>query len=123
VRQVLWNIVGNAIKFTDHGDVRVSVRRDNGEVIFIISDTGVGIAPEELPHVFEQFRQVDLLPRGSIGGTGLGLSISKSLIELHGGRIWAESEPGKGSTFGFMLPVAPSSEAVSISVTPIVRPE
>jgi signal transduction histidine kinase len=116
VRQVLWNIVGNAIKFTDHGDVRVSVRRDNGEVIFVISDTGVGIAPDELPHVFEQFRQVDALPRGSIGGTGLGLSISKSLIELHGGRIWAESEPGKGSTFGFTLPAAGREEPTTGSV-------
>lgn len=111
VRQVLWNIVGNAIKFTEHGDVRVAVQRDNGEVVFVVSDTGVGIPPEELPHIFEQFRQVEPLSRGSVAGTGLGLSISKSLIELHGGRIWADSEPGRGSTFGFALPAINEAKA------------
>jgi signal transduction histidine kinase len=104
IRQVLWNIVGNAIKYTDHGDVHVYVQRNNGEVTFVVTDTGVGIPPEELPRIFEQFRQVELPSRGSIGGTGLGLSISKSLIEMHGGRIWVESQPGKGSLFGFSLP-------------------
>lgn len=111
VRQVLWNIVGNAIKYTDHGDVRVSVQRDNGQVVFTVRDTGVGIPPDELPHIFEQFRQVEPLSRGSVGGTGLGLSISKSLIELHGGRIWAESKPGQGSIFSFSLPVTTADEA------------
>ena len=106
IRQVLWNIVGNAIKFTDRGQIRVEVRRDNGEVLFSISDTGIGIAEEHLPRIFDHFSQVDPGRRGSISGTGLGLSISKSLVELHGGHITVESEPGQGSIFRFTIPSA-----------------
>src|SRR5690606_804967 len=94
IRQVLWNIVGNAIKFTDHGGITVSIRPENGDVLFCVADTGIGIAPESLPRIFDHFNQIDAGRRESISGTGLGLSISKSLVELHGGRIWVESEAG-----------------------------
>ena len=104
VRQVLWNLIGNAIKFTDRGQIAVTVRRENGDVLFAVSDTGIGIAPEHLPHIFDPFSQINPGRRGSISGTGLGLSISKSLVELHGGHIWVESQPGRGSTFRFAIP-------------------
>ena len=104
VRQVLWNLIGNAIKFTDRGQIAVSVRRDNGAVLFTVTDTGIGIAAEHLPRIFDQFSQINPGRRGSISGTGLGLSISKSLVELHGGHIWVESRPGQGSAFHFALP-------------------
>ena len=104
VRQVLWNLIGNAIKFTDRGQIAVTVRRENGDVLFAVSDTGIGIAPEHLPHIFDPFSQINPGRRGSISGTGLGLSISKSLVELHGGHIWVESRPGRGSTFCFAIP-------------------
>lgn len=105
IRQVLWNIVGNAIKFTDHGGITVSIRPENGDVLFSVTDSGIGIARESLPRIFDHFSQIDAGRRESISGTGLGLSISKSLVELHGGRIWVESEAGRGSTFRFTIPV------------------
>ncbi len=112
VRQVLWNLIGNAIKFTDRGEIAVHARRENGEVLFTITDTGIGIAAEHLPHIFDQFSQIDPGRRGSISGTGLGLSITKSLVELHGGHIWAESRPGQGSTFCFVIPaLSPEPDA------------
>ena len=104
LRQVLWNIVGNAIKFTDHGGITVSIRPENGDVLVCISDTGIGIAAENLPRIFDHFSQVEGTHRQSIGGTGLGLSISKSLVELHGGRLWVDSRLGEGSTFRFTIP-------------------
>jgi signal transduction histidine kinase len=107
VRQVLWNLVGNAVKFTDRGHITVSVRPQNGEVLFSVTDTGIGIAPEHLPRIFDHFSQIEAGRRESISGTGLGLSISKNLVELHGGRIWAESEVGRGSAFCFTLPTHP----------------
>ncbi len=107
VQQVLWNIVGNAIKFTDRGRVAVSIRQDDEDVLFTVEDTGIGIAPEHLPRIFDHFHQVDAGWRGSTSGTGLGLAISRSLVELHGGHIWAESELGRGSTFRFTIPCCP----------------
>ena len=104
LRQVLWNIVGNAIKFTDHGGITVSIRPENDDVLVCISDTGIGIADDNLPRIFDHFSQVEGTQRQSIGGTGLGLSISKSLVELHGGRLWVESRLGEGSTFRFTIP-------------------
>lgn len=103
VRQILWNIVGNAIKFTNEGTITIRLEQCDDEFRCVVQDTGVGIRPEQLPHIFESFRQVGNTtdPRH---GTGLGLSISKSLVELHGGQIWVESEPGVGSTFTFTLP-------------------
>ncbi len=105
VRQVLLNLVSNAAKFTDQGFIRVEARVDGDFVAISVSDSGIGIPPEKLPHIFEAFTQVDASPSRKYGGTGLGLTITKSFVELHGGRIWVESELGKGCTFTFTLPI------------------
>jgi len=107
IRQVALNLLSNAIKFTPAGgavDVR-AVRRD-GEVRVSVTDTGPGIAAEDQTRIFEEFQQA-AAGKEQRDGTGLGLALSKRLVELHGGRIWVDSEPGKGSTFVFTLP-APS---------------
>ncbi len=100
--QVLINLIGNAIKFTPTGG-RIDVRivRDGERVRFSVSDTGIGIPADKHALVFESFRQVDGSHTRAHGGTGLGLAIAKQLVEMHGGRIWVESEVGKGSTFAF----------------------
>lgn len=108
VVQVLTNLIGNAVKFTPPGGsigIRVTLRE--GAVLTEVADTGIGIAPENLEAVFESFRQVDMSPTGEGGGTGLGLAISQAIVEAHGGAIGVESEPGRGSTFWFVLPLAP----------------
>jgi two-component system phosphate regulon sensor histidine kinase PhoR len=105
VQQVVVNLLHNAIKFTpSEGEVTVNVTRQDREVRFAISDTGIGIAAEDLPRIFERFYKVDRSRATS--GTGLGLAIARHLVEAHGGRIWAESEVGKGSTFYFTIPLA-----------------
>ncbi len=105
VEQVLINLIHNAVKFTQPGgEVTLLAEAGQGEVRFGVQDTGMGIPADELPRIFERFYRVDK-SRTSGGGTGLGLSISRHLVELHGGRIWAESVEGKGSTFYFTLPV------------------
>ncbi|HEY58769.1 MAG TPA: GAF domain-containing protein [Anaerolineae bacterium] len=118
VRQVLLNLVSNAAKFTEEGHIRVFVRRqvdpDSGleEILVGVEDTGPGIAPEDMQKLFKPFSQVDDSLTRAVGGTGLGLYISHSLVELHGGRIWVESEMGKGSTFYFTIPIIrPQDEA------------
>lgn len=105
VEQVLLNLAGNAIKFTEQGGVNLRCRTEGTRVVFQIQDTGIGIRPEDLPLLFQPFRQVDIGTTRKYEGTGLGLSICKRLIELMGGRIEVESTPGMGSTFTFMLPV------------------
>ncbi|MFC1908932.1 PAS domain S-box protein [Chloroflexota bacterium] len=104
IRQVMINLLGNAIKFSDTGG-RVSVKaRVNGpELLVHVSDTGIGIPAKAVPHLFEQFFRVE--STNKVEGTGLGLYISRQIIELHGGRIWAKSTEGKGSTFTFALPL------------------
>ena len=104
IKQVIFNLLSNAVKFTPTGgEVDVSAIRVNGEVRVSVADTGPGIAPGDHERVFEEFQQTDAgLER--LEGTGLGLALSKRLVELHGGRIWLESELGKGSTFVFTLP-------------------
>ena len=105
VRQVLSNLVGNASKFTPEGGrISMSAEAEGGEVRFCVSDTGPGIEARDLPHIFDRFWQVRRVRRG---GVGLGLAISKGIVEAHGGRIWATSEPGVGSRFHFTLPAAP----------------
>lgn len=104
LRQVLWNIVGNALKFTENGYVTLSMQMQGENLLVTIRDTGVGIKPENIGVVFEQFRQVDGSLNRTIGGTGLGMPISKNLVELHGGKIWVESAFGQGSTFRFTIP-------------------
>jgi signal transduction histidine kinase len=109
VHQVLFNLLDNAVRFTPEGGrVTVSASRHNGSVDVAVADTGPGIAPEDLPRVFERFYRVDESRSRDDGGTGIGLAIARSVVEAHGGRIWAESEPGCGSTFTFELPAAPS---------------
>jgi signal transduction histidine kinase len=103
--QVLLNLVGNAIKFTDAGEVRIAASASNSYFTVSVSDTGLGIPPEECDRIFEKFRQVDSSNTRTKGGTGLGLTIAKEIVEMHGGRIWAESTLGRGSTFRMELPV------------------
>ncbi|HEX7109067.1 MAG TPA: PAS domain S-box protein [Aestuariivirga sp.] len=109
LRQVLLNLIGNAVKFTERGEVSLHVMLDPGTTVstmlrFIVSDTGIGIPAEKLDRVFERFTQADTSTTRRFGGSGLGLTISKRLVELMGGRIWVESEIGKGSTFAFAVP-------------------
>jgi signal transduction histidine kinase len=105
IAQVLLNLVGNAIKFTDAGEVGVRVTASDGRFVVAVSDTGPGISEADQRRIFEEFQQVDSSITRAKGGTGLGLSIAKRIIEIHGGRIWVESSPGRGSTFSFNLPV------------------
>ncbi len=105
IEQILVNIIGNAIKFTERGEIRIkSCISGNNRIIINVSDTGVGIPLDKQEIIFESFVQSDGSIARKYGGTGLGLAITRDLIELHGGKIWVESEPGKGSTFSFTLP-------------------
>jgi len=103
--QVLLNLVGNAIKFTDKGEVAIRAFATNGAFTVAVCDTGSGIPAADQAKIFEEFQQADSSITRAKGGTGLGLSIAKRIVEMHGGRIWVESEPGKGSRFYFTLPV------------------
>ena len=103
--QVLLNLVGNAIKFTDKGEVRISATAVNNHFAMRVTDTGPGIPIEEQKRIFEQFHQVDSSNTKAKGGTGLGLAIAKQIVEMHGGRIWVESTPGEGATFQMQLPM------------------
>jgi signal transduction histidine kinase len=105
IKQVLLNLLSNAIKFTPEGGrVAITAAPAEREVTVSVCDTGVGIAPEDQPTVFEEFRQVGA-QTAQQEGTGLGLALCRKLVELHGGRIWVESQPGVGSTFAFTIPV------------------
>jgi two-component system, OmpR family, phosphate regulon sensor histidine kinase PhoR len=104
--EVLQNLLDNAIQYTPAGgQIMVSAGPRNGEVIFTVSDTGIGIPQADQPRIFERFYRVDVARSREVGGTGLGLSIAKHLVEGHGGRIWVESEVGQGSQFHFSVPV------------------
>ena len=105
IKQVLLNLLSNALKFTPEGGrVEVRAAMAGASVEVSVADTGVGIAPEDQEAVFEEFRQVGAAEKKA-EGTGLGLALSRKFVELHGGRIWVESEPGRGSTFTFALPL------------------
>jgi signal transduction histidine kinase len=105
IAQVFTNLVGNALKFTEReGAVDVLLSRQNGEVVCRVRDTGCGIPPDELGRVFDRFYQVEKVVTRKSGGTGLGLAIVKNIIEAHGGKVWIESEVGKGTTVSFSLP-------------------
>jgi two-component system CheB/CheR fusion protein len=131
LRQILTNLVGNAVKFTREGEVGVAVSLEGKpgargvRLLFKVRDTGIGIPADMKESIFESFAQVNSTAHRQYGGTGLGLSISKSLVEMMGGRIWAESEVGKGSTFFFTVvaglaaqPGQPEPEVRSASVAP-----
>jgi signal transduction histidine kinase len=113
INQVLMNLIGNAIKFTPvQGRVTVSASKNGEESVQVsVSDTGPGVPPDEKEKVFAKFYQIAEVNGENPNGTGLGLAISKALVELHGGKIWVESEPGRGSTFSFTLPVSGSQSS------------
>ncbi|MCL5999141.1 MAG: HAMP domain-containing histidine kinase, partial [Chloroflexi bacterium] len=143
IRQVLLNLLNNALRFTDAGGITIcassrrsamhhqekhpdllsgSVESEIGnpksEIVISVTDTGTGITPDDLQRIFEPFTQVDNSIRRKHGGSGLGLTISKRFVELHGGQMWVESTPGIGSTFYFSLPVTPPAHAIGIESTP-----
>lgn len=107
IRQVLTNLIGNAIKYSPRGQITVSCEVQGNHVIVSVADQGEGIPPQYLDKIFERFFQVDSTTKRRVGGIGLGLSIARSIIEAHDGKIWAESTPGQGSTFYFTLPLVP----------------
>ncbi len=109
--QCLLNLVGNAIKFTRRGSVELGVSLDDGMLLYQVRDTGIGVPKEEIERIFDEFRQVDATITREYGGTGLGLSITRRLVEMHGGRIWAESVVGEGSTFSFSVPLRVAPDA------------
>jgi signal transduction histidine kinase/CheY-like chemotaxis protein len=117
LKQVLLNLVGNAIKFTNHGTVTLRLARTGDRVRFEIRDTGIGIPADRLEHLFEPFYQVDSSSRRQRGGTGLGLAISQRIVEAMGGRIVVRSEPGRGSTFWFDLALPPDTSGVELVPT------
>jgi signal transduction histidine kinase len=107
-KQILYNLLSNAVKFTPEGGrVWIEASRTHDFARICVGDTGIGIPPEEHAAVFEEFYQAGGTAKIAGEGTGLGLSITKRLVELHGGKIWVESEPQKGSRFSFTLPSAP----------------
>ncbi|NLF03034.1 MAG: response regulator, partial [Anaerolineales bacterium] len=105
LRQVLLNLFTNSVRLTEQGGIEVTARQEGQEILVSVRDSGPGIAPEARQQLFREFGQIPSEPGSSPGGSGLGLAISKSLVELHGGRIWVDSEPGSGSTFSFTLPL------------------
>src|SRR4029450_3611054 len=119
--QVLLNLVGNAIKFTDAGEVRITATAVDGHFTVAVTDTGPGIPPEELKRVFEEFHQIDNSNTKAKGGTGLGLAIAKQIVEMHGGRIWVESTLGKGATFQMEVPIRGGASCRSASSSSKIR--
>jgi len=119
LRQVMINLVNNAMKFTEQGKINIHIAREENNVLISVKDTGIGIHPSQLEAVFQEFTQVDSSTTRKVGGTGLGLPISRRLIEMHGGRLWAESTgiEGDGSTFYVFLPI----EAKVIDSEPVTR--
>jgi signal transduction histidine kinase len=109
--QVLLNLVGNAIKFTDKGEVKIAASAADGSFTVAVRDTGPGIAASDQAKIFEEFQQADNSSTRQKGGTGLGLAIAKRIIEMHGGRLWVESSLGEGSTFSFTVPVRVDQQA------------
>ena len=113
ITQCLMNVAGNALKFTREGRVEIRAELQGESLLFAVSDTGIGIPADQVESIFEEFRQADATVSRDFGGTGLGLSITRKLVELHGGRIWVESQAGKGSTFFFSIPVRVAREAAA----------
>ena len=105
ITHVLLNLVGNAIKFTETGEIRIETAAIDGSFLVSVSDTGPGIAQTDQQRIFEEFQQADSSSTRIKSGTGLGLSIAKRIVEMHGGRMWVKSSGGKGSTFSFSLPI------------------
>ena len=106
VEQIMLNLLNNAVKFTDNGSVRLTAEQDSKFIRLSVSDTGIGIPEKDLPRIFERFYRVDKARSRELGGTGLGLSIVKHIVQAHGGQVWVQSVPGRGSTFSFTIPTA-----------------
>ncbi|MCA9552477.1 MAG: response regulator, partial [Myxococcales bacterium] len=117
LRQVLVNLVGNAVKFTEDGEIVVRLRHADGALSVEVRDTGIGIQPERAEALFLPFEQADASTSRRYGGTGLGLSISRRLVTLLGGELWVKSAPGEGSTFGFTIPAEVAPDAPSPETT------
>ena len=106
IKQILLNLLSNAVKLTPEGGrIGINARQADGSVEISVSGTGIGISPEDQAKIFEEFRQVGTADK-KVEGTGLGLALCRRLVELHGGRIWVESQPGQGATFMVHLPLA-----------------
>ena len=114
ITQVLLNLVGNAIKFTEKGEVAVRVSASDGTFLAAVADTGPGIKQEDQQKIFEEFQQSDSSLTKNKTGTGLGLAIAKNIVELHGGQIWVESTLGKGSTFYLRIPIRSERHQVTL---------
>lgn len=116
-RQILYNLLSNAVKFSkpEGGEVTVSTMKASDMAQISVSDTGIGIKEEDMGKLFRTFQQLDMSMSRKYGGTGLGLAITKQLVELHGGRIWAESRYGEGSTFTFLLPIVAKNEPIDMA--------
>jgi signal transduction histidine kinase len=111
IKQILLNLLSNAVKFTPEGGrIGIAAKQADGAVEISVSDTGIGIAPEDQPKIFEEFRQVGSDNAKKVEGTGLGLTLAKKFVELHGGKIWVTTAVGKGSTFTFTLPERPTPQ-------------
>ncbi len=117
IRQVLFNLINNATRFTEQGAITISVRAGANNLIFTVRDTGIGIAANDLPRLFQEFHQLDNSIRRKHGGTGLGLTICKRFVELHGGKIWAESEIGVGTSFIFTIPAGRDAQTLDYLIT------
>ena len=111
IKQIIFNLLSNAFKFTDKGHIEVKVAREGSQAIFSVHDTGVGLSQDDITVIFDLFRQVDESPTRAASGTGLGLAIAKKLAEMHGGQISVQSTLGKGSLFTFSIPLEPPSGA------------
>ena len=122
IRQVTLNLLSNAGRFTEQGGVSVRAWQDGPDAVVSVQDTGPGMAPQDLVRLFQPFQQLDSSIRRRHGGSGLGLSISKGLVELHGGKMWVESQLGTGSTFSFRLPLSELSSSDSRSALRWVNP-
>jgi signal transduction histidine kinase len=114
--QVVINLVGNAIKFTDAGEVVITGRATDGAFHLSVRDTGPGISAADQAKLFQEFQQADNAITRKKGGTGLGLAISKRIVEMHGGKIWVESQLGQGSTFAFTVPVVVNQHVLELRV-------
>ncbi len=124
LREVLTNLIDNALKFTQAGGVTVGLMGDDKNVTVSVKDTGIGIAAEDIPHLFQKFYRADNSQTRTIGGTGLGLYLARTIVELYGGKIWVESKLGEGSTFAFSLPLQDANAApAATTVQPTTPPK
>lgn len=117
LREVVMNLIDNAVKYTSEGGIKITLEGNDKEVTVGISDTGPGIAAEDVPHLFQKFYRIDNTATRTIGGTGLGLYLCRRVIELFNGRIWVESKPDQGSTFRFSLPRLTDTEVSKLQAT------